>query len=641
MTEHRANPLDNLDNSEILRALVEGTASETGIEFFKTLAENLHKLTGVYGAWVSEYRPGSNMMRGLGLWLGDKHVDGFEYEIAGTPCEDVLARQEVVHIPDRAYELYPLDSDMREAGCVSYLGAPLFDVDGSFLGHLAVMDVKPMPEEPRTWAIFQIFANRAGAELRRLRAEQSVRENEEKLRRLVNSAMDAIIELDSDLCVTVVNAASEKALSLSIDESLGKSFSDSLAPGSAEKLQNLIAELNARPEGKQYLWIPGGLHVRTGAGEQFPAEATLSRYELHGQPYYTLILRNVNDRMEAEAKINSLTAQTEYLREQIDELRVFDEIIGESEAMRKTLRDVKQVSVTDATVLITGETGSGKELIAHAIHNSSNRREKPLIKVNCAAIPAALIESEFFGHEKGSFTGATQKREGRFALADGGTIFLDEIGELPLDLQSKLLRVLQEGEFDTVGGSRTQKVDVRVIAATNRDLLAESKAGKFREDLYYRLSVFPIQAPALRERGDDVVLLAESFAQKFARKMGRHIAPLTAECAARLKAYDWPGNVRELQNVIERALITSDSELLNLDRSLPSSSAEASDTGPRVSDHILSASELQELERRNIIRALEQSHWRVSGSGGAAEILDIKPTTLSSRVKALNIKRPD
>jgi PAS domain S-box-containing protein len=640
MTDNKTNPLDNLDNTEILRALVEGTASETGIEFFKSLAENLHKLIGVYGAWVSEYTPGSNMMRGLGLWLGDRHVDDFEYEIEGTPCEDVLSRLEVVHIPDNAYELYPDDSDMRAAGCVSYMGAPLFDTDGSFLGHLAVMDTKPMLEEPRTWAIFRIFANRAGAELRRIRAERAVREKEEKLRRLVDSAMDAIIELNCDLYVTMINVASEKTLNCSSDQMLGSDLTKSLTPESAQKLKNLVAELNARPEGKQYLWIPGGLRIRTNDKQDFPAEATLSRYELHGKPFYTLILRNINDRIEAEARINSLTAQTKYLREQIDELQLSNEILGESKAMLETLHDVKQVAGTDATVLITGETGSGKELIAHAIHNASRRSGKPLIKVNCAAIPETLIESEFFGHEKGAFTGATQRREGRFTLADGGTIFLDEIGELPLDLQSKLLRVLQEGEFDPVGGSKTHKVDVRVIAATNRDLLEESKTGGFREDLFYRLNVFPINSPALRDRADDVILLAEKFAQTIAQKMGRHIAPLTASSAARLKAYDWPGNVRELQNVIERAVITADGERLNLDRSLPDAGTKISSSEAATPERILSSRELHALERQNIIRALEQSDWRVSGPGGAADLLGLKSTTLSSRIKTLEIKRP-
>ena len=259
------------------------------------------------------------------------------------------------------------------------------------------------------------------------------------------------------------------------------------------------------------------------------------------EPFYTLILRNVNARLQAQQKIRSLTVEAEYLREEIKELQNFDEIVGQSEPVARVLRDIEEVAGTDATVLILGETGTGKELIARAIHRTSRRREKPLIKVNCAAMPATLIESELFGHEQGAFTGATKKREGRFALADGGTIFLDEIGELPVDLQVKLLRVLQEGEFEPVGSSRTQKVDVRVIAATNRDLKQATREGKFREDLYYRLNVFPIELPPLRERGDDIGLLAANFARKFAQRMGRSIESLSEDCIRRLQGLQLAG----------------------------------------------------------------------------------------------------
>ncbi|MGH7798166.1 MAG: sigma 54-interacting transcriptional regulator, partial [Candidatus Binatia bacterium] len=258
-----------------------------------------------------------------------------------------------------------------------------------------------------------------------------------------------------------------------------------------------------------------------------------------------------------------------------------------------------------------------------------------------------LMESEFFGHERGAFTGATQKREGRFALADHGTIFLDEIGELSLDLQAKLLRVLQEGEFAPVGSSQTKKVDVRVIAATNRDLNQAVKDGRFRDDLYYRLNVFPIEVPPLRERGDDIVLLASAFAAKFAQRLGRSIEPLSEQYKKRLKSYAWPGNVRELQNVIERAVITSRDHRLNLDRALPDARGET----PRdataqekmteeVSQRILPIRELQQLERQNILRALESTSWRVAGKDGAAALLGMNPSTLNSRIRALKITRP-
>jgi transcriptional regulator with GAF, ATPase, and Fis domain len=363
------------------------------------------------------------------------------------------------------------------------------------------------------------------------------------------------------------------------------------------------------------------------------------------QIFYTLILRNVNERLEAEQKIRSLSDEAEYLKEEIKTLHNFDEIIGRSKPLLRVLHDVKQVADADATVLIFGKTGTGKELIARAIHAASQRRDKPFIKVNCPAIPATLIESEFFGHERGAFTGATRKRDGRFALADGGTIFLDEIGELPLDLQVKLLRLLQEGEFEPVGSSRTRKVNVRVLAATNRDLHQSAQNGEFREDLYYRLNVFPIEVPSLRDRGNDITLLASAFAKRFAQKMGRTIEPLSQECIRRLGAYSWPGNVRELANVIERAVITSRDGRLNLDRALPetakdAASAKAISRTEEMTEQIRTAQELHALERDNLLRALETAGWRVAGKNGAARLLGINASTLSSRMKALGIKRP-
>jgi PAS domain S-box-containing protein len=523
------------------------------------------------------------------------------------------------------------------------MGMPLLDLDGKTLGHLAVLDLRPMPKEPRAEALFQIFAARAAAELRRLRVEAAVREREEKLGRLVNSAMDAIIELDRNLNVTRVNAAAEKVFACSSQQIVGQLFTRFLSADSRERLANLIIDLDLRPEGERYMWIPGDLEGKSAFGEKFPAEATLSRFDMGREPFYTLILRNVNARLQARQKIRSLTVEAEYLREEIKELQNLDEIVGQSEPVARVLRDVAEVAGTEATVLILGETGTGKELIARAIHKNSRRREKPLIKVNCAAMPATLIESELFGHDQGAFTGATKKREGRFALADGGTIFLDEIGELPVDLQVKLLRVLQEGEFEPVGSSRTQKVDARVIAATNRDLKKAVREGKFREDLYYRLNVFPIELPPLRERGDDIGLLAANFAKRFAQRMGRSIESLSEACIQRLKAYSWPGNVRELQNVIERAVITARDGRLNLDRALPETareiSAETMSAGeaPR---RVRTAKELEELERANLLAALEATSWRVAGETGAAQLLGMKPTTLSSRIKALGIERP-
>jgi len=638
-------PLQDIDLDVALRKILEGTATETGEQFFKALVENLAAALNTHGAWVTEYFPESRRLKALAFWMGGQWLKDWEMVVNGTPCERVIDERCLIHIPDNLLEIYAEDPDVQAVGAASYMGMPLLDLDGKILGHLAVLDLRPMPPEPRAQALFQIFAARAAAELRRMRAEAQVREREQKLGRLVGSAMDAIIELDQHLKINQVNPAAEKVLGASAMALTGQTFTHFLAPDSREKLARLIIDLDTRPEGQRSLWIGGGLTATVHGGESFQAEATLSRFDVKREPFYTLVLRNVNDRLQAERKIESLTIEAEYLREELNELIGADEIIGRSDALLRVLDDVKEVAGTDATVLILGETGTGKELVARAIHLASGRRDKPLIKVNCAAIPATLMESEFFGHEQGAFTGATKKRDGRFALAHGGTIFLDEIGELPLDLQAKLLRIIQEGEFEPVGSSQTRKVDVRVIAATNRDLEKLLRTGQFREDLFYRLNVYPIKLPPLRERPDDIGMLATAFARNFARRMGRRLVPLSDDCVRRLQAYNWPGNVRELQNIIERAVITSRDGHLNLDRALPESvNAAAAALGPVVADkptaqHVRTAKELEELERSNIIAALKAAEWKVAGEKGAAQLLGVKPTTLSSRMKALNIER--
>jgi formate hydrogenlyase transcriptional activator len=299
--------------------------------------------------------------------------------------------------------------------------------------------------------------------------------------------------------------------------------------------------------------------------------------------------------------------------------------------MKKVLQAVEKVAATDATVLLTGETGTGKELIARAIHNLSTRKDGVLVKVNCAAIPAGLIESELFGHEKGAFTGALARKVGRFELADKATIFLDEVGEIPLELQTKLLRVLQEGEFERLGSTRTLKVNARVIAATNRDLEKEVGEGRFRSDLYYRLNVFPIRSPALRDRVQDIPLLVSYFVKKFSAAMGKKIESVPAKAMESLKSYGWPGNIRELEHVIERAVILSQGPALEFGDWMPKS-ATASGAGPPAT--------LEEMERAHIVHVLTQTNWRVSGEKGAAKILGLNPTTLEARMKKLGIQRP-
>ena len=325
-----------------------------------------------------------------------------------------------------------------------------------------------------------------------------------------------------------------------------------------------------------------------------------------------------------------LEAETAYLQEEIKLEYDHEKIIGNSDGLKYVLYKVEQIASSDTTVLVLGETGTGKELVARAIHSLSLRKNRPLVKVNCAALPATLIESELFGHEKGAFTGAQSRHLGRFEIANNATLFLDEIGELPIDLQAKLLRVIQDGEFERLGGSQTIKVDVRIIAATNRNLEEEVRKGGFREDLWYRLNIFPITMPPLRDRQDDIPLLVEFYVARIAKRMGKNITHISTGVMNELQAYGWPGNIRELENVLERAVINSSGPKLRLADRLIKSSMHSS-TGTDT---------LEAVERNHILRVLEQTSWKVSGQHSAAEILGLDRSTLRARMAKLNIRKP-
>ena len=344
-----------------------------------------------------------------------------------------------------------------------------------------------------------------------------------------------------------------------------------------------------------------------------------------------IAIKNAQLFTEIEQLKNRLRAENLYLREEIKLQHNFEEIIGESQSIKAVLRHIEQVAPTDSTVLIRGDTGTGKELIARAIHHLSPRRARSLVKVNCGAIPSNLVESELFGHEKGSFTGALQRRIGRFELADGGTIFLDEVGELPLDAQVKLLRVLQEREVERVGSGHSTKVDVRVIAATNRDLHAAVKTGSFRADLLYRLNVFPIEVPPLSARASDIPLLVDRFVAKFSQKLGKRFDGVSHATMDRLTRYAWPGNIRELENVIERATILAKGPVLQIDDTFL-----RTDPAPQP----LVADTLEAVERAHVLRVLHDVNWVIEGTQGAAARLGLHPNTLRSRMQKLGIKKP-
>ncbi len=464
--------------------------------------------------------------------------------------------------------------------------------------------------------------------LQRLKAR--LKESEERLSRIVESAMDAILTLDQTGHVRLFNRAAERVFRCTAHAAIGQSFEPFFTEETRKILNDYLQEGESGQPVRQAMWFPEGHTAMRADGEAFPIEATLSHAQTSGDALYTIILRDIEERKRAEAERQKLRGLNLYLEQELRAAHEVEEFIGSSRSLREVMRNVQQVADTEATVLITGETGTGKELIARAIHRLSARKDKVLVKLNCAAIPAGLVESELFGHEKGAFTGALARKIGRFELANGGTLFLDEIGELSLDLQAKLLRVLQEGEFERLGSSHTTTVNVRIVAATNRDLAKCVAAGEFRADLFYRLNVFPIPLPPLRERKDDLLVLVEHFVKRYATKYGKHIDTVPERMVTALQAYDWPGNVRELQHVMERAVILTQGHQLAFDEGFLH--AKAAELSSRVIT-------LAEVERNHILKVLEDTGWRVSGKEGAAELLGLKPTTLESRMKKLGITR--
>jgi predicted ATPase/tRNA A-37 threonylcarbamoyl transferase component Bud32 len=526
---------------EILRSIVEGTASVTGNDFFYSLVHHLGIALKVRYAFVTECRDGmKSKARTLAFWNGEEFGENFEYDVALTPCKDVLDGKPCFY-PEGVQKLFPGDTDLVDLGIESYLGVPIFNAAGEVIGHLVVLDNSPMDESSRRVSVLKVFAARAGAEMERLEAEAN--------------------------------------------------------------LKRALAEV--------------------------------------------------------ETLKNRLQAENIYLQEEIRREHHFEEIVGTSPPLLDLLSQIEVVAPTDSTVLIQGETGTGKELIARAIHNRSRRKDRPLVKVNCGAISAGLVESELFGHVKGAFTGAIDRRAGRFELAHGGTLFLDEVGELPLDTQVKLLRALQEQEFEPVGSSKTVRVDVRIIAATNRNLEEAVKAGRFRQDLFYRLNVFPLSVPSLSERQLDIPQLVMFFMSHFSKKFGKKIESISQESMQLLTSYSWPGNVRELQNIIERAVVLSQGSTLTLARNLfPSlesgnrltlskSVGTTQPTTRRQSDHNVADQNpdqppftLEQIERRHILDVLEQTRWVIDGPNGAAKLLSLHPNTLRSRMKKLGIQRP-
>lgn len=461
----------------------------------------------------------------------------------------------------------------------------------------------------------------------------------EKLARMSHFTLqrtgDAVFWINQAGDITHVNEASCRILGYTRAELTALTILDINHHLDKESLEDIF--INIREEGSYFF---ESMHF-TKEGVGIPVEIQSNYINFEGMEYTCSVVRYIGERKRKEAALRGALEEIKELRERLEEENNYlqqeiklsynsGEIISQNKAMRKVLREVEQVAPTQATVLIQGESGTGKELIARDLHQLSPRSERPMIKVNCAALPTYLIESELFGHEKGAFTGAMNRKKGRFELADKGTIFLDEIGEMPIELQAKLLRVLQEGEFERLGGTDTLHVDVRVIAATNRDLEKEVGKGTFREDLFYRINVFPVSCPPLRDRKEDIPLLVQHFCKKMEPKIGKKITHIAQKVLDRLGAYHFPGNIRELENIIERAVILSRDGKLQI-----------GDWIPRKKTHDIEEEvpTLDEVNRDHIIKVLKLTHWRVSGDEGAAKMLGLKPTTLESRMKKMNIRR--
>ena len=463
-----------------------------------------------------------------------------------------------------------------------------------------------------------------------LRDVSEMRDRLARIQHIVDALPGIFYIFDAEGRLRYWNRTVETLIGYSAEELAGKHILDFIHPDDRDQV--------ARETGRVFTEGTGRAEYRLllKDGRTVPHIGNGARCRLDGEDHLVGLAVDVSALRETErqleermAEVNELRRRLElenlYLREEVKLVHRHGDINGDSPAIRAVLAQVEKVATTEASVLLLGETGTGKELLAQRIHDLSPRRGRPLIKVNCAALPPTLMESELFGREKGAYTGAVSREAGRFELADGSTLFLDEVGELSLDLQTKLLRVLQEGEYERVGSSRTRKVDVRIVAATNRDLAEAVREGDFRKDLFYRLNVFPIQVPPLRERREDIPLLVWAFVEELGRSTGRTIDRISQGAMERLQGYAWPGNVRELRNVVERSMILSHGGTLQI--ALPAA-------GESVSDQELT---LDEVQRRHIRRVLEMTSGRISGPGGAAELLGLKPTTLRSRMERLGL----
>ncbi len=611
-----------------LHAIAAATGWSCGQDLLVTLAGHLAAALGVDHCVIA-HSDGSPLARTLAVWSDGGAAANFEFDWADLPAAPRLS-ETMRHATHGMHGRFPAWGKPVDA----YLEKRLVGRDGRMLGSLFAFGDTRLALDQRQRYLIEILAARAAAEIDRLRVEKALRDSEQRLQDLFDEAPIAYVHETLDLQFIRANRAALGMLGVQPAEVRSCNTAQFIPAtpdaqrrfavarslvGRGQDVCGTVLEMRRRSDSRP-LWIqwwsrpdPGGCFTRT-------------------------MFIDITDRVLLEGEHARLQEQNRYLREEIRTDHNFDEIVGTSPGMLRALDEVRRVAPTDATVLILGETGTGKELIARAIHSASLRAGKPFIKINCAAMPSGLIESELFGHERGAFSGAVQRRIGRFELANGGTIFLDEIGEVSADMQVKLLRVLQEREFERVGGSETIRTDVRVIAATNRDLARAIDQGAFRADLYYRLNVFPLRVPSLRERRQDIPLLAQYFVQRHAGRIGARPLEIDPGALQSLCAYGWPGNIRELENLVERALVLNTSP----EMVFPLDGLVGSDLPPDVPAPAAEAAAggLDDAQRNCILAALKRTNWVVEGRRGAAVRLGVKPATLRHRMRKLGILRP-
>ena len=620
---------------QILLAVSEATSALTGADYFRELTKFITETLNVRYSMVVACSEDQQTKLHMLSYVDRKEVlENIEYDTKGTPCEIVMQGKEFF-CADKLDEVFP-----REKGKKSWVAVPIYSAStGKVIGNIAAFDRIPMVKEDNQLAILRIFAARAGAEIDRIKAEDKLKaanteleillkESEERFRDLFEEAPIAYVHETLDSKFIKANRAALRILGVKPEE-VPFMYGKTMAPDTPDAQRRMKEAFESVGRGTDTSGVVLEMR-RKDNGLPFWIQ-WWSNPDVGGQFTRTMFI-DITEKVLMEQEQARLQAQNQYLQEEIKLNNNFEEIVSKSKNFQRVLQQIEKVASTDATVLILGESGTGKELLARAVHNISNRSKRPLVKVNCATLPANLIESELFGHERGAFTGAMDKKIGRFELADGGTIFLDEIAELPYELQAKLLRVLQEGEFERLGNPRTMKVNVRVIAATNRNLEQAIDKKEFREDLFYRLNVFPIISPPLRDRKEDIPLLVKHFCRKHEAKIGKKIIHVEPEVIDALMEYNWPGNIREVENLIERAMIISPGSILSAGDWLPISK----NTGSNANN---SLGKLEDVETAHILEVLKKVNWKVSGEKGAAKILGLNPTTLEAKMKKLGIKR--